>query len=176
MTLALVRHGRTAWNHERRMQGRTDLPLDDEGRMQALGAGRLLARAQWRRIVSSPLERAHETAQIIGQLAGLEVARDPALIERDYGIAEGLSVSEAHERWPEGDYPSSEPLGVLAERAGAALRARAEETGTIVVAHGTFLRIGIEALTGTTCPRIINGQVVLIERRAGEGYTARIVS
>lgn len=157
------------------MQGRSNVRLDDAGRTQALMAGRLLARAQWRQLVSSPLERAHETAQIIGQTVGLEVASDVALIERDYGEAEGLPVSEAHERWPDGDYPGAEPLDDLAERAGGMLRALAAESGTIVVAHGTFLRIGVEALTGTPCPRITNGQVVFVEPRGLAGFSARIV-
>ncbi|WP_068492676.1 histidine phosphatase family protein [Pseudoclavibacter helvolus] len=70
MTLALVRHGRTAWNLERRLQGRSDIALDAHGELQAHAAGRLLARAQWGRVVTSPLTRAAQTASIIGSYFG----------------------------------------------------------------------------------------------------------
>src|SRR5690606_21892304 len=110
VTLALVRHGRTEWNRQRRMQGRADVPLDDHGRAQADAVGQLLSRAVWSVVVSSPLQRAAETARIIGARLGVvEPVTDPRLIERDYGVAEGLPVAEAHERWPDHGYPAAEP-------------------------------------------------------------------
>lgn len=174
MTLALVRHGRTAWNRDRRMQGRSDVALDAVGREQARAAGQVLARARWGRLVSSPLVRARETADEIGAELGLSVALDDALIERDYGVAEGLPVNEVHERWPDGMYPDAEPIDAVAERAADALRALAREGTAVVVAHGTLLRVGVAALTGTDCPRIANGQIVLIDGERG-GFTARFL-
>ena len=292
MTLALVRHGRTAWNLERRLQGRSDIALDAHGELQAHAAGRLLARAQWGRVVTSPLTRAAQTASIIwsylGSPAGAELnalvgahARspigsfsapdscsptasrsapdagspiasptasgiasptasgtasrsapdagspiasptasgtaspaasgtaspaasgaasptasgtaspttsgtashfgvigpliEPGLLERDFGEAEGMQVAEAAERWPAGDYPGSETSAALGERAGAALTSLLAAPGTaVVVSHGVFLRAGIEAVTGVSCPRILNGQVVLLERTSGRP-TARFL-
>lgn len=224
MTLALVRHGRTAWNLERRLQGRSDIALDAHGELQAHAAGRLLARAQWGRVVTSPLTRAAQTASIIGSYFGsptgsqvappagaravsltgphvdptsdsgvapTTVSRflspidaglggavpfvEPGLLERDFGEAEGMQVAEAAERWPAGDYPGSETAAELSERAGSALTALLMGPGTaIVVSHGVFLRAGIEAVTGAGCPRILNGQVVLLERTSGRP-TARFL-
>ncbi|PPF42017.1 histidine phosphatase family protein [Pseudoclavibacter sp. AY1F1] len=167
--LALVRHGRTAWNLERRLQGRSDIALDAHGELQAHAAGRLLARAQWGRVVTSPLTRAAQTAAIIG--SHFEMAApvvEPGLIERDFGEAEGMQVAEAAERWPAGAYPGSETAAELGERAGSTLTALLAAPGTaVVVSHGVFLRAGIEAVTGVACPRILNGQVVLLEPTSG---------
>lgn len=178
MTVALVRHGRTAWNLARRMQGRADIPLDDHGRAQAESAADLLARAHWDRIVSSPLSRAAETASVIGQkLIHAERTTDEHLIERDYGVAEGMPVCEARERWPDSDYPGAEPLHETTERARRVLGEIEQLEGdSVVVAHGTLLRVGVEALTGSACPRILNGQVVLLERVGEGGLVARFLS
>ena len=64
--LYLVRHGQTDWNLQRRIQGSTDIALNDTGRAQAARAGQLLARRHWDVLASSPLSRAYETAEIIG--------------------------------------------------------------------------------------------------------------
>lgn len=177
MTVALVRHGRTAWNHERRLQGRTDIPLDDHGREQADVAGRLLARGRWDRIVSSPLRRAAETAWIIQArigAPGLEI--DDAFVERDFGDAEGLQVGDASERWVSGDYPGAESWEDLQRRAHVALDSVfAREGLTVVVAHGTFIRAGVQAATGSSCPRILNGQVVMLTTGADGRRSAHIM-
>jgi len=178
MTLALVRHGRTAWNRARRMQGRSDIALDAHGRAQAEAAGRMLARARWGRIVTSPLARAVETGSLIAaRLEHVEQWVDDRLIERDYGVAEGMPVSEVHERWPDADYPGGEPLGQLRERARTVLEEIDQLEGdSIVVSHGTLLRVGVAALTGSGCPRILNGQVVLLEREAQGRLVGRFLS
>lgn len=166
MTLALVRHGRTAWNRARRMQGRTDIPLDAHGRAQADAAGRALSVAVWQRIVASPLSRARETAEIIaGRIPDVAIEHNAALVERGYGDAEGLSVAEAQERWPDDAFPGGESVADATERGVAALLDLAD-TGhaTIVVAHGTLIRLAVSRLTGEACPRVPNGQVVLLAR------------
>ncbi|WP_227497242.1 histidine phosphatase family protein [Planctomonas psychrotolerans] len=166
--LALVRHGRTAWNAAGRIQGRTDIALDEIGRGQADAAGRLLAGGGWSAVVSSPLVRAHDTARIIAATAHAPLL-DPvdALLERDYGEAEGVSVTDAHERWPDRDYPRSESTTVLSSRSERALeRLASEHDDLVIVSHGGFLRSGIAALLGHEVPRIANGEVVLLERRS----------
>ena len=180
MTLALVRHGRTPWNADRRMQGRSDIALDEHGRDQARAAGRLLAPAQWTRVVSSPLRRAVQSAELIvteldWPSEAPKLVVDDGLIERDYGLAEGLSVSEAHERWPDGAYPGAESTDATGARARTTLERIAVLPGdSVVVAHGTLLRLGVQALTGSACPRILNGQVILVDRSA-EGCVARLL-
>lgn len=84
-TLALIRHGPTAWNEERRIQGRTDIPLSPVGRDEVRG-WRLppeLANVDWQ---SSPLKRAVETAKLLGA-SPLKV--DPRIAEMNWGAWEG---------------------------------------------------------------------------------------
>ena len=98
MTLIyLVRHGETDWNLARRIQGSTDIPLNDTGRLQAERTGRLLARRSWDGIASSPLSRAFETGTIIADAVGIDPSRIDlldSLAERRYGEAEGLDDRE----------------------------------------------------------------------------------
>lgn len=81
----LARHGRTAYNLERRFQGQTAVPLDEVGRAQA---AELAANAQGHGFVSlwcSPLQRARETAEVVGEALGLEPREDARLMETDTG-------------------------------------------------------------------------------------------
>jgi broad specificity phosphatase PhoE len=89
--LVLIRHGRTQWNAERRLAGRTDVELDDVGREQARAAGTSLRDVSELR--TSPLVRARETAQLLG--TGLEAIVDESFIELDYGGAEGTVLDGA---------------------------------------------------------------------------------
>lgn len=158
------------------MQGRTDIDLDDHGRAQSDVAGRRLARSVWARIVSSPMSRAQETARIIAtHLPGAEQLVRLDLRERDYGEAEGIPVAQAHERWPDGDYPGAEPLAAVVQRASAVLTDLMVLPGnTVVVAHGTLLRAAVEALTGAPCPRILNGEIVVLEPGGGADGRAQL--
>jgi probable phosphoglycerate mutase len=95
-TIALVRHGQTDWNVQRRVQGSTDVPLNATGRAQAAAAAeRLAAEGSWHAVVSSPLARAADTASLIADGLGLPAPEPvPALAERRYGALEGLSTAE----------------------------------------------------------------------------------
>ncbi len=95
-TLILVRHGVTAWNRERRFQGRLDTPLSDDGRQQAqrlaarlAGAPRTIAA-----VYSSDLRRAHDTARPVAEALGLPLTVDTGLRERGYGAFEGKTFDE----------------------------------------------------------------------------------
>lgn len=83
--LALLRHGHTAWNRAHRIQGRTDIPLDDQA-VADLGALRLPAPWDSAALWSSPLQRAAHTAELV---AGRMPRTDPALMEMDWGDWEG---------------------------------------------------------------------------------------
>jgi len=101
----LVRHGETEWNVERRMQGRRESSLTALGRRQAAAMAELLAgliepRAGWR-LISSPLGRAHETAQTIAARLGLPVEVDERLTEIAFGEWEGRLRDEVTPQHPE---------------------------------------------------------------------------
>ena len=90
----LWRHGRTAWNDERRFQGQIDIPLDETGERQARRGARLLAGIPPSVLVSSDLARATATAAQLGDLTGLAVTADPALRETFAGQWQGMLAAE----------------------------------------------------------------------------------
>lgn len=92
-----VRHGVTDWNRQGRFQGRSDIPLNDEGILQAQAAARRLQGTPIDHVVSSPLIRAMKTAEIIAAAAGKPVSVDADLIECDFGSFEGRSIAEVME-------------------------------------------------------------------------------
>lgn len=97
----LLRHGRTAWNAERRYQGQADPPLDDVGRAQAYEVAALVASLQPAVIVSSDASRAMQTAHPLGEIAGRPIVVDPRLRERSLGHWEGLTRDEVAQRYPD---------------------------------------------------------------------------
>jgi probable phosphoglycerate mutase len=99
--ILLIRHGETAWNAERRLQGHLDIPLNAEGQRQAALLGRALADETIDLIVSSDLQRALQTAQALALARGMPIALDRQLRERSYGGFEGLLHSEIGERFPD---------------------------------------------------------------------------
>jgi broad specificity phosphatase PhoE len=101
MELVCARHGRTAWNADRRFQGQTDIPLDDEGRAQARALASHLRAESFDRAIASDLGRARATAEAICAGRDIELAFDPNLREMGFGVWEGLTWPEIVERWPE---------------------------------------------------------------------------
>lgn len=99
-TIILVRHGETAWNRERRMQGHTDTPLSATGRAQAAALARRLSASAFAALYSSDLQRARDTATAIARHTGHDVVSDPRLRERRFGIFEGLTYEEISARHP----------------------------------------------------------------------------
>jgi probable phosphoglycerate mutase len=101
--LILVRHGETALTKQGRFSGRGDIPLSEEGEVQAMAAaGRVAGISQdVAGILSSPLKRCLRTAELISAAAGgASVTVLPELIECDFGDWEGLTFGEVRERWP----------------------------------------------------------------------------
>lgn len=151
--LVLIRHGETAWNRERRMQGQTDTPLSEIGHAQARALGERMARDAFTTIYSSDLKRAWDTAAAIAQLSGHEIVSEPRLRERTFGVFEGLTYDEMTQRYPaeharfslrEPDYavPGGESPRQFFERSLACLEdiaaAHPGET-VLVVTHGMIL-------------------------------------
>lgn len=95
MRIYLIRHGETDWNKQKRIQGREDIELNDNGITQAQKCGYVLQGLPIDIIVSSPLKRAKETAEIIALSVGInDVMIEDNLIERDYGKLSGLDPGE----------------------------------------------------------------------------------
>lgn len=101
-TVVLVRHGETAWNRDRRVQGWAPTPLTDRGRQQARAlAAAIDRRYSVDRLVSSDLRRALETAREIARATGCTPEPDPAWRERDFGVMQGLSYEALFGEHPE---------------------------------------------------------------------------
>ncbi|GIJ35482.1 histidine phosphatase family protein [Micromonospora sediminimaris] len=159
--LIIWRHGNTDWNAASRVQGQTDVPLNDLGREQARSAAPLLAALRPDALVASDLSRAADTAAALSALTGLPVRSDARLRERHFGSWQGLLLTEVAERFP-GEYarwragdpdPGAdiEPLDELGKRIGTALQEAADQLsgGTVVVAtHGGAARQGCGHLLG----------------------------
>lgn len=166
--LALVRHGQTDWNIERRIQGSSDIPLNDTGRTQAAATGAVLADERWDAVYSSPLGRAMETARIIARSLGADEPRPVAgLEERSYGEAEGMTGEAILARYPEGTpVPGRESRASVVVRALAALRrlGKAHPGGAlVVVTHGAVISSLVRHATDQALPApgelIPNGSV-----------------
>lgn len=143
--LYLVRHGETDWNQQHRIQGLTDIPLNDTGRDQARATGRLLARRRWDGVYASPLSRAFETASIIAGEVGLgEPLPVDALVERNYGDAEGLDFGAVERLYPDrASVPGQESREDVIARVMPALRDLAMAhpgESLVVVSHGGAIR------------------------------------
>lgn len=153
--LTLVRHGETDWNAQRRMQGRTDIPLNERGRRQAELVAARLEGTSWDAIVSSPLIRVMDVSRAIARAIGYPedaiVQRDD-LVERSFGEAEGMTLAERTERFGlDGPIPGVEPYEDLDRRVMNALReieAQYRSRRVLVVAHGGVVNAALEQLAG----------------------------
>ncbi len=141
--LLLVRHGESTWNAAGRWQGRADAPLSELGRQQAKMAAATLG--TFDAIVSSPLERARDTALVIAEELGQgPVLIEDRLIERDAGEWSGMTKPEIEEHWPgylaqQRRPPSYEHDEPMLERLVDALADMNTEFGdatVLVVCHG----------------------------------------
>jgi len=181
--ITLVRHGQTDWNLDRRIQGTTDIPLNETGRADARAAAAHLRESTHHTIYASPLLRARETAEIIAAELGLDAPMLVADIrEREFGEGEGMLVPDYLQKY--GDWhapvPGAESLEEVGARALSALHRIAREArrrsapiaeSVIVVAHGGVIRSLIDHVSGGTLPRIgdvlANGSVHRFEVSPG---------
>ena len=91
MNLDVVRHGETIWNVEKKVQGISDIPLTDKGRLEAQDLRELISTLNIDVVISSPLERARETAKILID-SKLPINTDDRIKERDWGMNEGAII------------------------------------------------------------------------------------
>lgn len=148
--LYLMRHGETDWNAVQRIQGHSDIPLNENGVRTMTEAGKRLKELGFHvdRIAVSPLRRAGQTARIIGEAIGYtgEYLRDDDLIERSFGSAEGLSLLD-HPDLSDETY-GVEPLEHLRQRVETVLRRYRsdEEHDWLLVTHGAFMMAAMDLL------------------------------
>jgi broad specificity phosphatase PhoE len=162
-TVYLARHGQTEWNHGLpRYGGASDVDLNETGRAQAKCLASRLKTAHLDAIYSSPLKRAFETAQTVGDTLHLSVIVDEGFREIHYGAWEGLTHAEilarygdVRARWeidPAVEKPPGGETGIeVGERALASLK-RILETGNhdsfLIVSHKTVHRLILCAALG----------------------------
>ncbi|HEY9094253.1 MAG TPA: histidine phosphatase family protein [Hydrogenophaga sp.] len=159
--IVAVRHGETDWNRETRIQGHTDIPLNDHGQWQAAQLGLALREERFAACYSSDLLRAHATAQAVSQHHHMAVQRHQGLRERCFGEFEGQTWKTLETQFPEEtlawrkrepDFapPQGESLTELRARVVASvteLAARHPGEQILVVAHGGVLDILYRAAT-----------------------------
>ena len=161
-TLVLLRHGRTAYNHEGRLQGQVDVELDEAGHEQAARAAAEVARLDPAVLWCSDLVRTRSTASYLERETGLSARPDARLREFHLGRREGLTYAEYAEQAPEeserflrGDVDAvvdGERTATVGERMAAAvadlLAATPEDGVAVAVSHGAPIRVATATLQG----------------------------
>ncbi|HEU5056807.1 MAG TPA: histidine phosphatase family protein [Kofleriaceae bacterium] len=161
-TVFLIRHGVTAWHAEGRVLGQRDIPLSAAGMAQAEAAAAAVRGVKMSEVLSSPLQRAIQTAEIIGQAAGIEVARDPRLIDFQLGKWTGMTYddvakNEEYQRFlqqPESErIPGGESLDDIRRRAVSAVEQALSDNATgdalAIVTHAGIIRVLITHYMGS---------------------------
>lgn len=155
--LCIIRHGQTDWNLEGRYQGQSDVPLNQNGLLQAASLIETLNGHTFAAIYSSDLTRARQTAEPIAKRLGMPVRLEPRLREINQGEWEGVLVDEIKARYAEiwsqrtvdpanVRPPGGETVGEVAQRVHAALDdiARLYPTGhVLVVSHGLSIATAV---------------------------------
>jgi broad specificity phosphatase PhoE len=164
--LIFIRHGLTDYNADRRFQGHSDVPLNAEGRRQAMLVAARLRNSAAAALYSSDLARALETARIIGAALNLEPVALAGLREIDVGAAVGLTRAELEARYPElfGEawvhtaFPGGESYAAVADRLAATVRelaARHAAERILIVTHGGAIRGAVSRLVEIPLGRLV---------------------
>ena len=176
MQFFLIRHGETDWNKQFLLQGREDIPLNEDGIAQAHVTGKALSNTHVDLILSSPLSRAFNTAKIIASYTNNpKIIIEENLIERDFGKLSGLCYKGRNVfAGFEGD-DEAEPLEKVTQRIFSVLNKYAQEADEkyhriVVVAHGAILRTVKDALGNLEPMKLGNGAVSVINYSQGK-YT-----
>ena len=153
VTVLVLRHGQSEWNAIRRWQGAADIALTDLGREQARRTGvrlRALGRS-WSGVWASPLVRAHESAEIVADVLGIDgVTADGRLREADAGEWQGMTPDEIESRYPgwldaHRRPDTFEPYEAVVDRAAAALCSVADQVAESLAAAAANDELGLVA-------------------------------
>jgi uncharacterized phosphatase len=154
----LFRHGQTDWNINFLLQGVTDIPMNATGFEQVKLAAKALNKDDWDIVLTSPLTRARQTAEIISNELGFDqVLEETLLIERSFGEAEGLS----HEQWKTkfanlDEIPGGESKTQLLTRSQLLLDSVSEKFAgkrVLAISHGALIRTLIAIASSNQLPR-----------------------
>lgn len=165
MIIGLIRHGKTDWNAQGRIQGQTDIPLNAEGiaQAQALAARLAADDRSWDAVITSDLARARETGRWIAEALDIPILEpDARLRERSFGEIEGTTEAERIARWGQ-DWrradAGQETDDEVRERAVAFIeerRARQPDARLLIVSHGSLLAVLLRSL----CEQLEDGYLV----------------
>jgi broad specificity phosphatase PhoE len=168
-TILLARHGETDWNRDRRVQGHSDIPLNDTGRAQARELAKEIAGERLAAVYASDLVRAKETAEIATAGLGLPIQELVELRERHFGTWEGLTDDVIRDRFPQsrtGPWGDGETVEEMSIRVVAALRSIAAGhlgASVLVTTHGGPIRAVLRATGVEPTGPIKNCHVLRIE-------------
>ena len=156
--LGLLRHGQTDWNINFLLQGVTDIPMNQTGIEQVKLAAQAIRAEDWDVVLTSPLSRARQTAEIIASQHGYtEIIEQELLIERSFGEAEGLSHEQWRAKYSNLDViPGGESRTQLAERSMLLLETISQELAgkrVLAVSHGALIRALIAIASNNELPR-----------------------
>lgn len=139
----LIRHGLTEYNKSLRLQGASDIPLNEAGLLQAKNASEFLKDEKFDVILSSPLSRAYATAEIINEHHDLKIHKMDELKEQYFGPFEGEHIENIRLKYPEGDIPGVETFDSLAQRAAAVMQYiedNHKDENVLVTAHSRTIK------------------------------------
>ncbi|GAA0158960.1 phosphatase [Lithospermum erythrorhizon] len=188
----VVRHGETEWNSQRRVQGQSDIDLNEVGREQALAvAKKLCGGPKFSVVYCSDLKRAFDTAQTIAKLCGgLEVVTDPELRERHMGDLQGVLWPEVEKVCPEGyqafvsnqrcqEIPGGgESIDQFYERSITSLKkivAKHRGKRIVMVGHGAYIEeLYSRASLGKKSPKIPNASINVLHLSDDDEWTIEI--
>lgn len=162
-TIFVVRHGESESNRDGRFAGHVESPLTERGREQARALGERMAGTTFARVVSSDLERARETAVLVGGSRSGPVVTDARLREMSFGEWEGMVEAEIVERWaedweavlrPKAEFraPGGESLRELRARMSAVYKELVESAAgesVLMVTHGNAIAALLASLLQT---------------------------
>ena len=178
--LGLFRHGQTDWNIDLRLQGTADIPMNATGIDQVRRAAEKIDPADWDLLLTSPLGRARQTAEILAESLGLgDPAVEPLLLERNFGLGEGLTYAQWQENYSKLDeIPGAEPEAKVIERAQLLLetfQSAHSAKRVLAVSHGALIRFVLSTVTDGAIPpkgeRLQNASLHLLDH--AESWTLR---
>ncbi|MFC4322308.1 histidine phosphatase family protein [Litchfieldia salsa] len=151
--IGFIRHGRTSWNEEGREQGKCDIALNEVGVRGAHQLAKRITSETWDVVYSSPLVRARQTAEIIGEYTGLPIYLDSRISEVGSGLIEGTTEEERVRKW--GTNWRELDLGIesnnkVLTRGLAFIKEVCDinrKKNILVVSHGSFIEQILEVLT-----------------------------